>query len=260
MLLTKTIISLKKNGLFETIKRIIKYPLNLLRRREFEKSVLALNNTEDKFTWIYKNNYWGYESVSGAGSTITYTENIRQELPKLISQFDIESIFDAPCGDFGWMKILLPKLNVSYVGADIVKELIEHHKENFQNEDIKFIILNLITDKFPKSDLMICRDCLFHLSYQDIQSVLINFVNSDTTYLLTTSYKNTYNFHNTNIKTGDFRVIDLFSHPFNFPTNPLARIDDWIAPEPEREMCLFTKEQIKLAVDNYLKPTQQPHE
>lgn len=256
MPLTKLINSLKKNGLLKTIKKVIRYPLTLLKEREFNKSILVSSNTEDKFTWIYKNNYWGYESVSGTGSTITYTENIRQELPKLISKFDIKSILDAPCGDFGWMKILLPKLNVSYIGADIVKELIESHKEKYQNESNKFIALNLITDKFPTSDLMICRDCLFHLSYEDIQSVLVNFVNSDTTYLLTTTHKNTYNFKNTDIKTGDHRVIDLFSHPFNFPQNPLARIDDWMEPEPEREMCLFTKEQIKLVVDNYFKPTQ----
>jgi hypothetical protein len=256
MYLTKIINSLKRNGLLKTIKKVIRYPLTFLKERKFDKSILVFSNTEEKFTWIYKNNYWGYESVSGTGSTITYTENIRQELPKLISKFDIKSILDAPCGDFGWMKILLPKLNVSYIGADIVKEMIESHKEKYQNESIKFIALNLITDKFPTSDLMICRDCLFHLSYEDIQSVLVNFVNSDTTYLLTTTHKNTYNFKNTDIKTGDHRVIDLFSHPFNFPQNPLARIDDWMEPEPEREMCLFTKEQIKLVVDNYFKPTQ----
>ena len=97
---------------------------------------------------------------------------------------------------------------------------------------------------------------MFHLSYEDIQSVLVNFVNSDTTYLLTTTHKNTNNFKNTDIETGDHRVIDLFSHPFNFPQNPLARMDDWMEPEPEREMCLFTKDQIKLVVDNYFKPTQ----
>jgi hypothetical protein len=255
MLLTKTKNWLKKNGFLKTIKKIINYLVNYSERRRFEKSVLALNNTEDVFTWIYKNNYWGYESVSGLGSTVSYTENIRLELPKLISQFNIKSILDAPCGDFGWMKILLSKIDVNYVGADIVEELIESHKLNYQNEVIKFVTLNLITDKFPKSDLMICRDCLFHLSYEDIQSVLINFVNSETTYLLTTTHKNKYNFKNTNIKTGDFRVIDLFSPPFNFPTKPLARIDDWMAPEPEGEMCLFTKEQIKVVVDNHFKAT-----
>jgi 2-polyprenyl-3-methyl-5-hydroxy-6-metoxy-1,4-benzoquinol methylase len=255
MFSTKTINFIKKNSLLEIIKKVIKHPLNILERKKFKKNILATNDTEYKFTWIYKNNYWGYESVSGTGSTLSYTENIRQQLPKLISQFNIKSVLDAPCGDFGWMKILLPKLNVNYIGADIVKELIESHKTNYQNEVVKFITLDLITDKFPKSDLMICRDCLFHLSYDDIWSVLLNFVNSDTTYLLTTTHKNKYNFKNTNIQTGDYRMIDLFSHPFNFPTNPLARIDDGMELKQEKEMCLFTKEQIKLLVDNYFKPS-----
>ena len=36
------------------------------------------------------------------------------------------------------------------------------------------------------------------------------------------------------ISTGDFRFIDLFSKPYNFPSDPLYVIEDWIAPDPER--------------------------
>jgi hypothetical protein len=72
----------------------------------------------------------------------------------------------------------------------------------------------------------------------------MNFINSKISYLLTTTHKNTNNFKNKNIKTGDYRHIDLFAHPFNFPANPLVRIDDYVLPDPEREMCLFSREQI----------------
>ena len=204
-----------------------------------------MNTTEDKFTWIYRNNYWGAdESPSGSGSTLEYTENLRKELPKLINDFKINSVLDAPCGDFNWMKVLLPKLNVNYIGADIVQELVDSHNSNYKNEATKFLKLNLITDSFPYSDLLICRDCLFHLSYEDIQSVLTNFANSKISYLLTTTHKNNNNFKNKNIQTGDYRNIDLFVYPFNFPSNPLARIDDFLLSEQPREMCLFSREQI----------------
>lgn len=245
MILSKITNSLRRNGRVETIKLIIKYPFTLWKRRNFKKFLVTMNTTEDKFTWIYRNNYWGIdESLSGSGSTLEYTENLRKELPKLITDFNINSVLDAPCGDFNWMKVLLPTLNVNYIGADIVQDLVDSHNSNYKNEAIQFLKLNLITDSFPYADLLICRDCLFHLSYEDIQSVLTNFANSKISYLLTTTHKNNNNFQNKNIQTGDYRNIDLFLYPFNFPTNPLARIDDFLLPDQEREMCLFSREQI----------------
>ena len=104
--------------------------------------------------------------------------------------------------------------------------------------------IDLISGKFPPADLMICRDCLFHLSYSDTRSVLENFVASGIPYLLTTSHKNDGTIVNRDIQTGSFRVMDLFAPPYNFPRETLARIDDWVAPDPEREMCLWTREQV----------------
>ena len=249
MILSKIINLIRRNGIVETIKIIIKYPFTLWKRRNHEKLLVSMNK-EDKFTWVYKNNYWGSdESLSGPGSTLYYTENLRKELPKLITDFNINSVLDAPCGDFNWMKVLLPVLNVNYIGADIVQDLVDSHNSNYKNEVIQFLKLNLITDNLPYADLLICRDCLLHLSNEDIQSILTNFVNSKISYLLITTYKNKNNFQNKNIKstywhTVPAREIDLFLYPFNFPTNPLARIDDWMPPEQEKEMCLFSREQI----------------
>jgi len=245
MILSKVNNSLRRNGRVGTIKIIFKYPFTLLKRRNFKKLLVTMSTTEEKFTWIYRNNYWGAdESPSGTGSTLKYTENLRKELPKLIADFKIKSILDAPCGDFNWMKILLPKLNVTYIGADIVQDLVDSHNSNYKNKTTKFLKLNLITDSFPHADILICRDCLFHLSYEDIQSVLKNFIDSKISYLLTTTHINNSNFKNENIQTGDYRNIDLFLHPFNFPSNPLARIDDFLLSEQPREMCLFSREQI----------------
>ncbi len=159
MLLNQTIESLRENGFLETLVKIVAYPvrhsLYLLKKRRFKtffKNLLTLQSVEDRFTWIYRSHYWGSESLSGPGSTIEYTKNLRQELPKLITTFNVKSIFDAPCGDFNWMKMLLPKLDVTYIGADIVKELIGSHQANYESKAIKFIELNIITDRFPKAD------------------------------------------------------------------------------------------------------------
>jgi hypothetical protein len=243
----------KHEGFFNTIPRVIRYPfVPLLRRRAartFAKA-LTLDAVEDRFDAIYKSNLWlATESASGPGSTLRYTENLRKKLPALITEFSIKHIFDAACGDFYWMRHLLPAIDIGYVGADIVGSLVESNNAKYQNNKVSFIRIDLIKDPFPKSDLMICRDCLFHFSYEDTKSVLRNFIDSGIPYLLTTTHKTHEDFSNTDITTGEFRMIDLFAPPYNFSQNPLARIDDWIPPWPERQMCLWNREQVCEALE-----------
>jgi hypothetical protein len=57
------------------------------------------------------------------------------------------------------------------LGADIVKDLIDINKKKYENEKIKFMKLDIKYDKLPDSDLMICRDCLFHFSNKDIKYI-----------------------------------------------------------------------------------------
>jgi len=201
---------------------------------------------EALFTTIYQYNLWGnQESVSGPGSTLKYTENLRRELPKIIKDFSITKIFDAPCGDFNWMRHFLREVKVGYIGGDIVRPLIESLNVKYKNERTKFLHIDLVNGKFPKADLMICRDCLFHLPFRDTRKVLQNFMNANIGFLLTTTHTNTSGFVNKDIEvSGDGILIDLFSSPYNFPANPLARIDDWVSPDPKREMCLWSREQV----------------
>ncbi|WLI88051.1 class I SAM-dependent methyltransferase [Massilia sp. R2A-15] len=250
-LLKKFSNSLRTEGVFKTAGKVVSYPVHSLRQRNFIKNVLPNQSTEDKFTWIYSTNHWhSNESASGAGSTLEYTENLRKELPKLFASLSIKTVFDAPCGDFNWMQHLLPRVDVEYIGGDIVRPMIESHSEKYKNDKVSFIHINLIEDSFPKADLMICRDCLFHLSFADTKSVLKNFVDSGIPYLLTTTHTQP-DIENRNILTGDFRLIDLLSAPYNFPAAPLFRIDDWMAPEPERQMCLWTRDQVSTALSTY---------
>jgi hypothetical protein len=243
---------LQNEGVIATAIKIIYYPINLVKKKRFVK-ILSLKSNEDKFTWIYKKNYWSCkESFSGPGSTLKYTKNLRNELPNLFRRYSIQKIFDAPCGDFNWMSHLLPLIKLQYIGGDIVKPLIDSLNINYKSARISFVHFDLISEIPPKVDLMICRDFLFHLSFQDTKSVLENYIESKSTYLLTTTHKNMgSSFSNQDILTGDFRCIDLFSKPYNFPTNPLYVIEDWVFPDPERQMCLWSKEQILLALRTF---------
>jgi SAM-dependent methyltransferase len=202
---------------------------------------------EDRFTAMYKDRYWGGdkqdESFSGPGSKLEYTKVIRSELPKLFRQFAIRSVFDAPCGDFKWMQHVIRECpGIEYIGADIIAPIVEANTAQHANERIRFFHADLTQAEFPKADLMICRDCLFHLSYQDIKRVLDNFVASGIPFLLTSTHL--VEVPNRDIWSGDFRGIDLFSTPFNFPKDVYYRIEDWVPPFSPREMCLWSRDQV----------------
>lgn len=213
-------------------------------KKAFRKVIHHLD-VQERFTQIYQINYWGSdESASGKGSTLEHTNNLRKQLPYLLKQFSIEKIFDGPCGDFYWMQHVLQGKNVEYIGADIVKPLIEQNNQTHGNSKISFIHIDLRRDQLPYSDLMICRDCIFHLSYEDTTMLLKNYISSKIPYLLTTTYVNHGLFINRDITSGHFRLIDLFSPPYNFPKEVLFKIDDWIQPNEERWMCLWSREQL----------------
>ena len=252
-MIKKILISLRSLGLKRTaIKVIFKifnfFSLKHYKRKKFEKNLFKTKSIEERFNKIYSTNYWlDDESRSGTGSSLRSTENIRIHLPKIIERFHIKRLFDAPCGDFNWMPQVLKNVNVDYIGSDIVEDLIISNRKNEKN-NIKFVKLDIRIDKLPASDLMICRDCLFHFSYEDIFKFLDNFLISDIKYILLTSHLNTEDkFENRNIITGDFRKIDLFSKPFNFEKNYIYSFVDKDIFEIEhfKHMYLFSKSQIK---------------
>ena len=43
-------------------------------------------------------------------------------LNDLIKDFEIKSIFDAPCGDLNWMQEILKTIDINYHGSDIVED------------------------------------------------------------------------------------------------------------------------------------------
>lgn len=237
------------HGILGTIFRIFRYPFIVLKMSRARKVIFSSHNPRDIFISIYNNNWWGSsESFSGTGSTLAYTAKIRKELPDLFKKFSIKTIYDAPCGDFNWMKIFLNSVDINYIGADIVPKLIEKNCTKYSTKKVEFRIKNIIEDRFPAADLWICRDCFIHFSFKDIFLTLENFASSDIPYLLTTTHINTKGFKNMDIKTGDVRVLDLFSYPFFLPRDCLYFIDDWEGKDHPKQLVLFSQHQIITAL------------
>ena len=196
------------------------------------------------FRKIHADNFWASkESVSGVGSEISYTVNLRECLNELISTYDIKSICDAPCGDFNWIgNVLSENSSISYTGIDIVPQLIDKNNELYKTEKVKFIHGDICTDPLPKSDLLIVRDVLFHLSNQDLMLFKENLRKTEFKYLLVSQHSHGQE-NNKDIRTGDFRELDVGLRPLYFPTGKvMVTIDDCPDWYPiKRTMILFSR-------------------
>ena len=188
---------------------------------------MSRNKRTSIFDTIYRENSWqDPDSRSGTGSNLVQTATIRKAIPDLINQYKVKSMLDVPCGDFFWMKEIKEELRKKldhYYGGDIVGELVQQNNQRYADEQFTFLQLDIINDKIPQVDLIFCRDCLVHLSYEDTLKAIQQFKKSGSTYLLTTTF--TEDRLNKNIKTVDWRPLNLLSAPFYFP-KPLLVINE----------------------------------
>ena len=203
----------------------------------------SFGNSNSVFKRYYETNAWGSEeSVSGPGSTREYTENIRKKIPEIVERLNISVILDAPCGDYNWWRMIEWQERITYIGGDVVKELVDKNQSSYGKKDTSFIRLDIARDSLPRADLWLCRDCLFHLSDRDIMLALGNFLTSDIEYLLTSNHPNCRRNHN--ILPGSFRLLNLQLAPFNLG-KPLRTIDDWIKGYSVRQLALWDRETLR---------------
>jgi hypothetical protein len=176
---------------------------------------MSEKHRETIFTDIFVGKKWGSEeTVSGEGSPLRNTSSLRETLPILLKSLGVRTIADAPCGDYNWLRNCPLDLD-SYLGVDIVEGLVEGNQRAYGDTNHQFTRADICEDILPKVDLILCRDCLIHLSNEDSLRAIRNFVKSGSTYLLiTTNPKNPWNFE---IETGGFRHCNMTKIPFNFP-------------------------------------------
>lgn len=241
----KLLLSLKRDGLLPSLKKSARYvsPVAISRRRKY-REMLTTSDIKTRFEKIYFHNLWGDPaSVSGAGSNLETTKNLRDKLPGLFLKYDITTVLDIPCGDFYWMQhVVRDAPQIKYTGGDIVSQIIDSNLEKYESKDVSFFIIDLRSDQLLDVDLIIVRDCLFHLSFDDIVKVKENLKKSNIKYILTTNHILDKDFSNIDIVTGDFRLIDIFKEPLCFRGPVLERIADYVGHDTPREMCLLSIE------------------
>ncbi len=127
------------------------------------------------FSEIYAQNKWGDETgdnfQSGTGSSAAYTSRYCELINSFIQSHEVQTVVDLGCGDFRvGSRIARPAL--SYVGVDVVQDLIAYNEKTFQADHIRFQCVDITSGVLPDGDLCLIRQVLQHLSNKEILMVL----------------------------------------------------------------------------------------
>ena len=178
----------------------------------------------ERFERIYSTNLWSDpETRSGTGSSLDSTRVLRAKLPPVLRRLGTRVLLDAPCGDFSWMD-RVDLGGISYIGADIVTSIIAENQRLFGSESRRFVELDLTRDPLPDADVLLCRDCLVHLSYANISRVFENLRRSRIRFILMTNFPGRGD--NKDVEDGDWRPLDFEAPPFDFPPPRLTIIEE----------------------------------
>lgn len=184
---------------------------------------------EQRFARIFTTNLWASDSRSGLGSELTATAVVREQLPRLLEALGAGSLLDLPCGDFRWLSTV--PLDLDYIGGDIVGEVVAANEQQFGGPGTRrrFMRLDLTADPLPRTDVVLCRDCLVHLSYGHISQAFDNLRRSGSTWLLTTTFLDHH--ENVDIESGDWRILNLSRPPFNLPAAEAVLVEGCLEGE-----------------------------
>jgi Methyltransferase domain len=180
-----------------------------------DRDAFAGLTLRQRFQRIHDTNLWGAaESVSGLGSEIDATASLRAELPTLLRRLEVTSLLDAPCGDAGW--IARTDLGVRVAGIDIVPDLIDRLRERVARGEIAgdYHLADLTADDLPRCDAILCRDCLVHFSFANIDRAVANFRCSGARWLITTTFPDWQD--NRDCEDGDWRALNFERAPFSW--------------------------------------------
>lgn len=241
----KIITKLNSIGVLGTIKFI--FTSKIFRFKDFRyQKMLSKKSNAERFSDIYDKNLWSsIESGSGEGSELVYTKGLRSWLIETLAQYKVQKLVDAACGDFNWMRFVLPDLELEYRGFDIVESVIRGNKTKYSNKDTHFAVADICNDRLPDCDILMVRDCLFHLSFEDINKFLENLNRVNYKILLTTSHRTKHAFSNKDISTGDFRCLDIVKSPLNFdPASVIERFQEPSHGGMARDMVMIKKENV----------------
>ena len=239
---TRTALMLKRHtpGLYASIRNNAPRQLRSMINERMTVDSLGTEDPKQVFTNIFHKNWWNNpESRSGWGAEMKRTEAIRAQLPEFVRQHAIGSLLDAPCGDFHWMRHVAWPPGFTYVGGDIVHDLIVENRRKYPG--VAFTEIDVLNDRLPAVDGWLARDLMIHFPDAAVWRALAQFRASTIGYLLATTYPNARK--NTDIKFGQVRHLNLCAAPFSLPP-PFAVLREDDDPDTGRVIGVWRRSDI----------------
>jgi SAM-dependent methyltransferase len=128
-----------------------------------------------RFAQIYRTAGWGRTEgrafCSGPGSRPQAFAAYSAYVSDFIKTRGVRTVVDLGCGD-GAVAAALDRHGASYVGVDVVEDVIAENRRTLGAPDMDFRCADIVADDLPTGDLCLIRQVLQHLSDADIHAVL----------------------------------------------------------------------------------------
>jgi SAM-dependent methyltransferase len=195
------------------------------------------------FQNVYESNLWGNDGnskfFSGVGSRGDAADIYVRQMAQLLRDHADTlgrplTVVDLGCGDFQVGRALIAQIpDMTYVGCDIVPELVAHNNAAYGGNRVRFRELDLVSDDLPSGDVCLVRQVLQHLSNADIQSF---FRRADYPWIYLTEGHPAFRTGTVNPdkaaghevrfdwRTGRGRGVELDRPPFNLLTEEMFRV------------------------------------
>lgn len=181
------------------------------------------------FSQIYANGAWvmreNQDSLSGVGSTESATLELSSQLAAFLREVGCRRLVDIGCGDFNWMRTV--EGDFDYLGIDVVHQVIEQNISRYASPRRRFLCADATSGPIETGDVAICREVLFHLSFEDGLKLLRNVRAAGFQYVLFTTDKSMW--FNSDIRSGDFRRINLLRSPYGLQAPSHELTDDKVS-------------------------------
>ena len=181
------------------------------------------------FSQIYANGAWvmrqGQGSLSGVGSVQEATGEMALQLGAFIREVGCRRLVDIGCGDFNWMRTVVG--DFEYLGIDVVPQVIDANNAQYADPRRRFVCLDATSTPLESGDVALCREVLFHLSFNDGLKLMRNIRAAGFKHVLFTTDSAVW--FNSDIRTGDFRRINLTRSPYGLPRPNRQLTDDKVS-------------------------------
>jgi len=179
------------------------------------------NQREKAFTTIYQQKLWGKEHPNGFGSLNEFTKNDKMSLLYLIKKYNIQNIFDVPCGTYSWMHEVIDTTGIQYTGMDIVKEQVDTNRKKYPQHS--FLHGDMTVSKFQSFDLIFSKEGTQHMTETSTLSFLERVQESKSKYLCLTHYDVSFNTDDTydtingipDLESGAYREQNFLLPPYS---------------------------------------------